>query len=305
MGRAELYDCIVIGAGPGGLVSAIYLQRFRRKVLLVDGGEARVQRVPRIRNLVGYPGGISGSTLLRRLHRQLRNYGGQTLKGRARVSQAGRTFDVDVDGRILRARKIILATGMKDLEPNLDNLRNLTQKGLVGYCPVCDAFDHRDQRIALLVSDNHGLKKLSFMSGYSDKLIAVLMKEFKISSARARDLQKRQVQIVQGPLLRVTEAPSGKGVQLHVPQGPAVSVDVAYVMMGTQVPRDAIGNLPRPRRCREGFLVVGAHQETSVPGLFAVGDCVGGLSQVSVAVGQAAIAATQVHNSLISARCGV
>jgi thioredoxin reductase (NADPH) len=76
-------------------------------------------------------------------------------------------------------------------------------------------------------------------------------------------------------------------------------VQAAYVMMGTSVPRDATRYLHGLKRTRAGFLHVNAHQETSVRGVYAVGDCVSALSQVSVAVGHAAIAATHLHNSLL------
>ena len=58
----EKFDCIIVGAGPGGLVAAIYLQRLQRRVLLIDGGDSRASRIPKIRNLVGYAEGISGGT---------------------------------------------------------------------------------------------------------------------------------------------------------------------------------------------------------------------------------------------------
>lgn len=69
-----IYDCIVIGGGPGGLVSAIYLKRFRRQVRIVARDESRVKYVPVIRNLIGYADGISGRKLLHRLYKQAHNY---------------------------------------------------------------------------------------------------------------------------------------------------------------------------------------------------------------------------------------
>jgi thioredoxin reductase (NADPH) len=291
------YDCIVIGAGPGGLVAAIYLQRLKRRVLLIDGGPPRASRIPTIRNLVGYSEGISGTELLSRLHSQLAKCTGEILQGRAMVERLGRGFAVHVNGRSLRARKVILATGMCDIEPAVcANLDELTREGLLGYCPICDGFDHSGQKIALLVQSSSGVKKVRFMSGFSHDLVVVQVKPFEIAEARKLELEQRRIPVVRGPLKTITQ--QGRGLCIQAERGEPVFVDAAYVMLGTKVPRDSVRNITDLKRSAGGFLIVNSQQETSVEGLFAVGDCVNGLSQVSVAVGQAAIAATQVHNTL-------
>jgi len=295
---AQLYDCIIIGGGPGGLVAAIYLQRLRRRVLLIDGGEPRAARIPKIRNLIGYEEGISGKELLRRLHRQYAKCGGRLRKGRASVRRRKGLFAVTVNQSELHARKVILATGMRDIEPAFGNLRELTQSGLLGYCPVCDAFDHRDQRIALIVRDLQGVKKVGFMRGFSRSLMVITMAAVKIPEKMRENLRRQKVALHQGPALRMEKNSKGAGVIFYFEDKNPVCADAAYVMMGVQVPGDAVTQLRGLKKDDEGFLQVNSHQETTVPGLFAVGDCVHALSQVSVAVGHAAIAATHVHNCL-------
>src|SRR4051812_25332714 len=68
--KTENYDCIIIGAGPAGLIAAIYLQRYNRNALVIDNDDSRVNLAPRIRNLIGYPRGIPGHSLLHSLRRQ-------------------------------------------------------------------------------------------------------------------------------------------------------------------------------------------------------------------------------------------
>jgi thioredoxin reductase (NADPH) len=291
------YDCIVIGAGPGGLVAAMYLQRLKRRVLLIDGGPSRAARIPKIRNLVGYAEGISGTELLDRLHCQLDKCKGEVMKGRATVGRSPRGFDVYVDGRCLQTRKVILGTGMRDIEPDgLTNLDELTHKGLLGYCPICDGFDHSEEKIALLVQSNGGVKKVRFMAGFSRDLVVVQVKPFEIAQVHKPILEQWRIPVVRGPLKAITQ--HGKGLCIQPEHGKSTFVDAAYVLLGAKVPRDAVRNITELKRSTGGFLVVNAYQETSVEGLYAIGDCVDGLSQVSVAVGQAAIAATHVHNTL-------
>lgn len=79
-----------------------------------------------------------------------------------------------------------------------------------------------------------------------------------------------------------------------------IAVDVAYVALGVDFSEKTIQHLRRLKRTKDGFIVTKSHQETSIPGLYAVGDCVSALAQISVAIGQAALAATRIHNHLNS-----
>jgi len=91
---------------------------------------------------------------------------------------------------------------------------------------------------------------------------------------------------------------SKNGLRIRLHGKPDLFFKIAYVALGTVVEDSAFGHLAKLKRTREGFLQVSTHQETSIPGLYAVGDCVHGLSQVSVAIGQAAVAACHINNSI-------
>lgn len=291
------FDCVIVGSGPGGLVAGIYLLRMLRQVLLIDGGPPRAERIPLIRNLIGYEDGISGRELIRRLRKQYAKYGGQTIKGRAVVKRVGKGFRVTVGKRNIFAEKVILATGMRDVEPHFRNTKELTAEGLLGYCPICDGYDHRAQKIALLVNEGADCKKVNFLSTFTDELVVIPMAKFKLSPATKKIIRERRAKFFPEIPLTV-ERSRRRGLDFNFPSGAKLYVDAAYVLMGAKIPSDATAGLRGLRKTREGFLRVDSHQETSIPGLFAVGDCVSALSQVSVAVGHAATAATQVHNSL-------
>lgn len=292
--EADRYDCIVVGAGPGGLVSAIYLKRFRRRVLVVANGRPRARRAPLIRNLVGYDRGISGRALLARLRRQLRS-GVDILEGEAFIHRTPGGFRVDVGSRAFKAPCVILATGVKDREPPLTNLETLTRRELLGYCPICDGYEQSNKRIAVLVRDTHCLGKLEFLRQYSRQLILVKTEPFPIAGNMRHHLAG--VDVFEG--LRWAR-PHKNGLLLGVEQAREVFVHIAYAELGTEVNESAVTHLEGLARTDDGFFQVDRHQETSLPGLFAVGDCVQGLSQIAVASGQAAIAGTAVHNRLRS-----
>ena len=107
-------DALVVGAGPAGLTAAIYLARFKRDFLLVHDGQSRAGWIPCTRNHPGFPEGIEGPELLRRIRRQAEQFGAAIQEGRVEmITRTGDLFVVDVAGRSLRARKILLEASEK------------------------------------------------------------------------------------------------------------------------------------------------------------------------------------------------
>ena len=121
----DILDCLVIGGGPGGLTAAIYLARFRRRVLVVDAGESRAEWIPRSHNHAGFPDGIPGPELVARMRAQAERYGARLARGRVgRIEQRqdGTLAAALEDGRQLAARRVLLATGAIDGEPKVEDL---------------------------------------------------------------------------------------------------------------------------------------------------------------------------------------
>jgi thioredoxin reductase (NADPH) len=304
---AFTYDCAVIGAGPGGLVTALYLARFRRKVALIGDGKPRVLWGPRIRNLVGYDRGVSGRTLLKRLIRQIDRVGGvDWFHCRAKVSRIpgpGGGFNVNFStGECVTARTVVLATGITDKQPEIENVNELRRLALLKYCSICDGFEVRDHPIAVLAADDMGLQKALFLSAWTRNAVILVPKDFRPAPQRLREIRQARMKLV--PTMRFSleaiETPRGHALCVSVggKKRPFIC-SVAYVELGCEVNDDAFRDIRGIRRSKEGFIITTQEQRTSIPGLFAVGDCVNLLGQVGVAAGQAAVAATTIHNDLL------
>lgn len=298
MPRTREFECVVIGAGPGGLVSALYLRRYKRSIALIDHGVPRARWIPRIRNLVAHTEGLTGPELLLKLRRQIVRLGTEIVQGEARIQKRRSGFRVDLNGDFFLAKKVILATGMEDLQPPVANWPELRALGALAYCPICDGYDHSDEPIALIADSPHGLAKIRFIAKFTPRLHVVVIRDFKIPKKFLKDVEHLGLKLYQGRLERLESCRSPRGLRIHLEGQSALEVRLGYVALGSRVRDSAFAHLEGLRRTNEGFLTVSTHQETSIPGLYAVGDCVNALSQVSVAVGHAAIAATHVHNSL-------
>jgi thioredoxin reductase (NADPH) len=290
-------DCLIIGGGPAGLTAATYLARFRRRVLVVDEGESRAALIPVSHNYPGYSG-ISGADLLTLLRQQGERYGARYM--RERVTELRRVEDngfLALAGREeLRAKTVLLATGIVDGHPDLPGLERAIQGGAVRYCPICDGYEASDQRIGVLGSLASAGPKARFMRTYSADVALLLIEEpSSEDESTMRALRECGVEIAPGVVRDVERA--GKGVAALMSTGEQVEMDVLYPALGCDV-RSDLATALGVRTDEQGCLVVDQKQKTGIPGLLAAGDVVSDLHQISVAVGHAAIAATAIHNAL-------
>lgn len=292
------HDCIIIGGGPAGLTASIYLQRFLRRTLVINGGESRVSWAPEIHNLIGFPKCISGEQLLDRLRAQARRYNSSIVSGNAVVYKIKCGFKVSLNDSVYTTRFVILAIGVKDAQPPLPNLRQLTAKKLLAYCPICDGYDYSGKKMALLVNSQSVLKKVRYLYGFSKNLHVVFVQNRKLNAKLKSELQKMNVSSHIGELQNLSfDSKSGKLIVSLKHQRP-LKVDLAYVQFGAKISRTAVSHLKKLKTTKSGRFLVTKHQQTSIKGLYAIGDCANSLAQINVAAGEAAIAATDVHNQL-------
>src|SRR4051812_7140180 len=135
--RSNMLDCLVIGGGPAGLLAAVYLGRYRRRIQVIDAGESRAAQIPESHN---YPGffGIAGRELLRRLKAQARQYGAEMVSGRVTsLRKEGTTFVATCSGREVNARFILLATGLVDHCPAIEGQTADSPSEVIRFCPIC------------------------------------------------------------------------------------------------------------------------------------------------------------------------
>ncbi|MBL0420004.1 NAD(P)/FAD-dependent oxidoreductase [Ramlibacter sp. AW1] len=300
MNTVPCLDCLVIGGGPAGLTAAVYLARYRRTVQVVDAGESRLNKIPRTRNVLGFPDGIDGPSLLDRLRQHAARYGIEPWCARATALErdAQGFFVATVDGREVSARTVILCTGAQDVEPGIDGWREGLQRGQVRYCPVCDGFETQHQRVAVLGREGHGLREAIFVAGFDNEVTWLSMgSRREVGADELRRLADCGVRIANG-VPREIRCLTEQGVTVTMEDGASLTFDVLYPALGLRHIADLATALGA-RAAADGQLEVDEHLQTAVPGLYAAGDVAHGLNQINVAAGHAAIAATAVHNSLM------
>lgn len=294
-----MIDCLVIGGGAAGLMAAVYLGRFRRSALVVDDGGSRLAMIPRSRNVLGFPDGIAGTQLLANMRRHAARFDVPVETGRIdslrRLGDDG--FEAAAGERRLAARFVLLATGARDVEPEITGLSASLKSGQVRYCPVCDGYETQGQRVAVLGPGMHGLREAAFVAGFGNQVTWLSMGSAPRAAGRELDgLRAAGVRVVDGRPRDIQCRP-GQGVAVEMEDGEVLPFDVLYPALGLTHACELATALGAQAQ-DDGQLVVDDHFETTVPGLYAAGDVAVGLNQINVAAGQAAIAATAIHNRL-------
>ncbi|MEO5671609.1 MAG: NAD(P)/FAD-dependent oxidoreductase [Ramlibacter sp.] len=294
-----MLDCLVIGGGPAGLVAAVYLGRFCREALVVDDGGSRLAMIPKTRNVLGFPDGIAGPDLLDRMRRHAEGFGVHVQAGR--IERLERrddgSFEASAGSQRLQARSVLLATGARDVEPDIPGLAPALKAGQVRYCPVCDGFETRGQRVAVLGREVHGLRESAFVAGFDNRVTWLSMgSHHGVGASDLARLEGLGVAIADASLLNIRCAPR-RGVNVDLQDGQSLEFDTMYPALGL-AHASGLATALGARVQEDGQLEVDARLQTTVPGLYAAGDVAAGLNQINVAAGHAAIAATAIHNSL-------
>lgn len=296
----DILDCLIIGGGAAGLTAAVYMGRYKRRVLLLDEGHSRLKRIPRTRNVPGFPDGIEGPELLGRLQEQAARYGVTPQAARVerlrKLEEGG--FLAEGSGGPWHARFVLLATGASDVEPEIEGIPAALKAGQVRYCPICDGYETEGKRVAVLGRGEHGLRESLFIANWANEVTWLAMAtHHEVPPPELARLRTAGVRIAASPPHRIECGVDGVGVRVELQNGEVLEFDTLYPALGLEHACElatALGACARDN----GQLEVDSHQQTTVDGLYVAGDVAVDLNQICVATGHAAIAATAIHNRL-------
>jgi thioredoxin reductase (NADPH) len=295
-----MLDCVVVGGGPAGLTAAIYLARFHLDVRVIDAGNSRAATVPMTRNHAGFPDGIAGAELLDRMRTQARRYGAALVRAEVTgLEAAADGLRVSVGDEAIATRSVLLATGVVNRRPSMPDDLHATAlaRGLLRYCPICDGYEVTDRRVAVLGTGGHGTREAMFLRGYTaDVTLISPAGPHELAAADRALLAQCGVAVIDGPANAF--AIDSDKIGLRTPERDW-HFDSLYPALGSDINSRLAGEIGAARS-DEGCLIVDAHQRTNVARLYAAGDVVKGLDQISHAMGEGGVAATTIRNDLAS-----
>lgn len=296
------FDCLVIGGGPAGLTAAIYLTRYHLSSKVIDAGKSRAGWIPCSHNHAGYPDGISGKELLRLMREQAQKYGASIETGRVtRVDRIEGGFSADWGSGEVTARTILLATGVTNRRPQMDEALHdeALARGLLRYCPICDGFEVTDKKVGVIGTDGRGVAEAVFLRGYTEDVTLIAPDgPHALEAEDFASLEKFGIKRVDGPAL--ASAIDDRLITVETAEGP-LSFDSVYPALGSDTHIELAVQIGAA--CAEdSCVIVDDHQRTDVPGFYAAGDVVKGLDQISHAMGEGGVAATTIRNDLAKDR---
>ncbi len=300
--EAPVLDCLVVGGGPAGLTAAIYLARFHLDILVVDGGKSRASWIPCTRNHAGYPDGIEGKELLRLMREQACKYGAKIQTEyvtRLEHDEETGLFTATWGSGTAVARAVLLATGVTNRRPPMeeDLHDDALARGLVRYCPICDGYEVTDKRVGVIGSDSHGVAEALFIRSYTaDVTLIAPDKALRLKPDDHRRLEEAGINCIDGPAQAVAIAQDC--IVVDTAEGHH-AFDSIYPALGSDT-HTQLAEMVGADLSSDACIKVDSHQRTNVAGLYAAGDVVIGLDQISHAMGEGGVAATTIRNDLCS-----
>ena len=296
----DILDCLIIGGGPAGLTAAIYLARFHLDIMVVDGGKSRASWIPCSHNHAGFPDGINGKELLQRMRDQACKYGAKIeteFVTKLERDQANGLFTATWGSGEAVARTVLLATGVSNRRPPMDEDLHwdALSRGLIRYCPICDGYEVTDKKVGVIGSDSHGVAEALFIRSFTgDVTLIAPDTALRLKEEDQQKLKAAGIECVDGPAQAV--AITGDCIVVDTAEG-HYSFDSIYPALGSDT-HTQLGELVGAKLAEDGCFLCDSHQRTSVPGLYAAGDVVHGLDQISHAMGEGGVAATTIRNDL-------
>ena len=294
----DLYDCIVIGAGPAGLSASLFLARYLRRTLTFHHNSPRNEYAHGIHGFLGHDG-IRPLELLARGRDEVTSYGGLIIEACVTAVEAvsAEHFRVFIGGdeKVFDARRLLIATGLRDLTPDCPGFREFYGSS-VFHCPDCDGYEVRDKRVAVLA---HGDNAVGFTENILTwtKHITLLTDQHDISNRdklNALDVALRAERVV-----ALEGDTSTRQLQRVIFEGgDALECDALFFNLGTELASDFHETLGCRLDPECGLLWVDDTQQTSIKGVYAAGDITPQSQLAVVAAAEGAMAAIQIHRSL-------
>ena len=292
---------MVIGGGPAGLNGALMLARSRRTVLVIDAGEPRNTPAEAVHGMLGHEG-IPPAELLERGRTEVRRYGGQVVPGRVtRAARNGDDFTVELaDGRSIRARRLLVTTGLVDELPDLPGILKRWGRDVL-HCPYCHGWEVRDNAIGVLASGSNSIHQALLFRQLSDDVL-YFSHRMPPEDEQAKQLAARGIRLVDGEVASL-EIIDDRLTGVRLRDGVLVDRDILVVSTRMVAQASFLADLGiNPTEHPSGLgehIKVDPAGLTDVPGVWAAGNVTDLAAQVGTSAAAGAWAASRINADLV------
>ena len=297
----DLYDCIVIGAGPAGLSASLFLARYLRRTLTFHHNSPRNEYAHGVHGFLGHHG-IRPNELLARGRDEVTSHGGFIIEACVnsveQLSPDCFRILAGPEQNVFEARRLLLATGLRDLTPDCPGFREFYGTS-VFHCPDCDGYEVRDKRVAVLAPGNNAIPFVTNLRTWTRHL-TLLTDHTEMSDGDRAKLSALDVPVRTEAVVRLEGDTATRQVQsVLFSEGKPLECDALFFNLGTELATDFHEKLGCRLDPECGLLWVDERRQTSVEGVYAAGDLTPRSQLAIVAAAEGAMAAIHIHRSLI------
>jgi thioredoxin reductase (NADPH) len=295
-GQGHIRDCIIIGAGPGGLQAAIYLGRYNRDVLLIDRGGGRTSHAHFIENVLTHPL-ISGAEIIRRGLEQAKSFNVQVVSGRVmKVEHDGTRFAVTAEGKVHRSRTVVVSTGVSDVFPPIDDIYRFLGMGYF-TCIDCDGYRTTGKQLVVTGNSLNAVNLALAMKQLFTKDVTFIPYDMALPGSSAEVLEDEGIPVRTGKPVRLLGDKVLEGLELA--DGTRMACEAVMASFGIRLNDDFLKGLSLKKDAEHVRYVTSSVYESSLPGLYIVGPLNTGQDQVVIAAGEGATAAIDINKHLL------
>lgn len=294
------WDVIVVGGGPAGLSAALVLGRSRRRVLVIDAGRHRNRSAEAMHSYLSRDG-TPPREFLAICRGQLAPYDCVELRSGevADARRHGEGFEIVLDGRLERARRLLLATGVVDHVPKLEGIERFYGRS-IHHCPYCDGWEWRDRALGVYGrGDAEGAGLALMLKQWSADVVLCTDGPAEMGRKRREQLAKHVIPVREERIAKLEGSDEGRLERIVFSDGGALARDALFFNTG-QHQRSPLAERLGCIFTDKGGVAVGEHEvQTSVPGLYVAGDASRDVQLVIVAAAEGAKAAFAINHSLL------
>lgn len=294
-GNTSPYDCIIIGAGPGGLQAAIHLGRYNRRVLMIDRGGGRTMHAAHIVNYLGIKK-VSGRELIQTGLQQVEDFGAEVIKGTVRRIEKRELFEVVTANASFIGRFVIVSTGAVDHQPKLRNLGRFFNRSYF-TCVDCDGHHTTGKKLLVMGDSNNGVRLAFGMKQMYTKDITLLLQHYAPPQDVVEEIEEDNIPLYAGEPIALLGEQELEAVELK--DGRTIPCEVIMATFGWHLNDDFLIDLNLDRDLDNFKILTNSTNETSLQGLYSVGALKPGHSQAIIAAGQGAVSAIDINQRLL------
>ncbi len=280
-----IYDVIIIGSGPAGISASLYAKRRKLSVLIISKGLGALEKTERIENYYGFTKAISGKELYENGIKQAKGLGIEIVEDEVvNISYSGK-FEIDTVNSHYQSKSVILATGANRATPDIKGIKEYEGKG-VSYCAICDAFFYKGKDVAVLGNGNYAIHEMEQLKPIVNSVTILTNGKHIVENRNINielEVNNKKIKEFRG---------DSKLQEIEFEDNTKKQVSGVFIALGTANSNDLARKIGA--RIENNHIVVDENMQTTVPGLYACGDCTGGLLQISKAVYEGAKAGLSV-----------